>query len=164
MSQHAEVECLRALSGLPPTSGAYAVRAPKLHHFNPETNTQIQEFLPDALSLKEYALKHFSLSRDPSRKPLCVDLGRSLGVWLRSFHDWAALPEQSNFRSEIKSNEAMQKIRQFANYSTLVNTVDNFPDILADARETFEKIRDATAEEITRPDLQVIHGDFWTGK
>jgi hypothetical protein len=157
------VECLKALSGLPATVGAYTVRAPKLYHFNAETNTQVQEYLPDALSLKEYALKHFS-SPDPSRKPLCFELGRSLGVWLRGFHRWASLPEQAAFREEMKSNAPMQKIKHFVNYATLVDTVPNFPSILGDAKETFEEIRDATAAELDRPDLQITHGDFWTGK
>ncbi len=154
---------LKALGGLPPTAGAFSVRVPKLYHFNPETNTQVQEYLPEPLSLKEYALKHFS-SRDAARKPLCYELGRSLGVWLLEFHRWAARPEQSQFREETKANEPMQHIKHFVNYAQLVATVANFPDILADAQETFEQIRDATAQEIHRPDLQITHGDFWTGK
>jgi Sec-independent protein translocase protein TatA len=161
--QRAEVECLKALGGLPSTQGAYAVRAPKFYYFNPDTNTQVQEYLPHALSLKEYALKHFS-SRDPSRKPLCLELGRSLGLWLRGFHDWASSPEQAQFREEMKSNEPMQKIKHMVNYSTVVDTVANFPSILADAKETFEQIKEATAAELQRPDLQITHGDFWTGK
>lgn len=163
--QRVEEECLKALDGLPPTTtGAYAVRAPKLYHFNPETNTQVQEYFPDSLSLKDYALKHFSSSRDPSREPLCRELGRSLGVWLRDFHAWAARPEQARLREQIKSNEPMQRIKHFVNYSNLVETVAGFPAILADARETFEQIRDATAQELDLPNLQVTHGDFWTGK
>ncbi|KAL2181986.1 kinase-like domain-containing protein [Thermothelomyces heterothallicus CBS 202.75] len=158
----AEVECLKSIGGLALTKGPYAVRAPKLYHFNPDTNTQIQEYLPGALSLKDYALRHFS-SPDPSRKPLCLELGRSLGAWLREFHAWASLPEQADLREELKSNEPMQKIKHMANYQTLVGTVANFPSILGEAQETFEKIKDATAKELDRPDLQVIHGDFWTG-
>ncbi len=109
-------------------------------------------------------MKHFSSSRDPARKPLCHELGRSLGAWLLGFHRWAALPEQSRFREEMKSNEPMQKIKHVVNYAQLVATVANFPDMLADAKETFEQIRDATAQELHLPDLQITHGDFWTGK
>jgi hypothetical protein len=161
--QRAEVVCLKALNEFPPTTGTYSVRAPRLHYFNPESNTQVQEFLPDALSLKDYALKHFS-SPDPSRKPLCLELGRSLGVWLRGFHSWAALPEQSKFQEEMKSNEPMQKLKHMVNYTMLVDTVANFPSILADAKETFEKIKEATGDELRNSNLQVTHGDFWTGK
>ncbi|KAH6841130.1 kinase-like domain-containing protein [Chaetomium sp. MPI-CAGE-AT-0009] len=158
----AEVECLRALSGLPPTKGDYVVQTPKLYYSSPETNTQVQEYLPDALSLKHYALKHFS-SPDPSRKPLCLELGRSLGVWLRDFHVWTSHPEQSGFREQAKANDEMRQIKHMSTYETLVSTVADFPTILADAKETFEKIRDFTAEELKNPALQVIHGDFWTG-
>ncbi|KAK4123989.1 hypothetical protein N657DRAFT_645604 [Parathielavia appendiculata] len=158
----AEVECLRALGGLPATVGTYTVRAPKLYHFNPETNTQVQEYLPEALSLKDYALKHFS-PRDPSRKPLCFELGRNLGAWLRGFHRWASLPEQSAFREKMKANAPMQKIKHRANYATLVDTVANFPSILGDAKGIFQKIQEETAAELDRSDLQITHGDFWTG-
>lgn len=123
----------------------------------------MQEYLPQALSLKDYALKHFS-SPDPSRRPLCLELGRSLGVWLRDFHSWASLPEQSKFREEIKLNKPMQGLKHMVNYSTLVDTVANFPSVLADAKETFEKIKEVAAKDLDRPDLQIIHGDFWTGK
>jgi hypothetical protein len=114
--------------------------------------------------VKEYALKHFSSSRDPSRKPLCHELGRSLGAWLLAFHRWVTLPEQAQFREKVKSNEPMQSIKHYVNYSVMVETAANFPAILSDAKATLEEIRDATAQEIHLPDLQITHGDFWTGK
>ncbi|EAQ88958.1 hypothetical protein CHGG_05577 [Chaetomium globosum CBS 148.51] len=157
-----EAECLRALGELPPTKGAYAVQTPKLYYTSRETNTQVQTYLPHALNLKHYALKHFA-SPDPSRKPLCLELGRSLGGWLRGFHAWALRPEQSKFREQAKANDEMRQIVHMATYNTLVSAVADFPTVLADAKETFEKIRDFTAAELQNPGLQVIHGDFWTG-
>ena len=154
---------MRALSELPPTKGAYAVQTPKLYYSSPETNTQVQEYLPNALSLKHYAFKHFA-SPEPSRKPLCLELGRSLGVWLRDFHVWASHTGQSKFRELAKANDEMRQIKHMSTYETLVSTVADFPTILGDAKETFEKIRDFTAAELQNPALQVIHGDFWTGK
>lgn len=151
------------MAGLPPTKGRFAVHTPKLYHFNPKTSTQIQEYLPQALSLKDYALKNFA-SPDPSRKPLCVELGRSLGAWLHQFHDWAKLPEQSGFREIAKLNDAMRGIKHTSNYSTALATVDNYPSALADAKETLQKSMEAAEEELNRSDLQVTHGDFWTGK
>jgi hypothetical protein len=151
----------------PPTAtdqtSRFTVRAPRLHYFSAASNTQVQEYLPNALSLKDYALKHFS---DPasssSRKPVCLELGRSLGGWLRAFHQRASslLPEV------VKANEPMQQLKHYVNYGTLVDTVANFPSLLGDARETFEEIKEATARELQQsPDLlKVIHGDFWTGK
>ncbi|KAK3301603.1 kinase-like domain-containing protein [Chaetomium strumarium] len=172
----AEVECLKAFEELlvppplpPPQPTAtdqtspFTVRAPRLHHFSATTNTQVQEYLPNALSLKDYALKHFSASAAPaaaaSRKPLCLELGRSLGGWLRDFHQRAS----SLLRDVVSANEPMQQLKHYVNYGTLVDTVANFPSILGDAKETFEKIREVTAQELQGPDLGVIHGDFWTG-
>lgn len=154
---------MRALGELPPTKGAYVVQTPKLYYSSLETNTQVQEYLPNALSLKHYALKHFA-SPDPARKPLCLELGRSLGVWLRDFHVWASHPEQSKFREQAKANDEMRQIKHMSTYETSVSAVANFPTILGDAKETFEKIRDFAAAELQNPALQVIHGDFWTGK
>lgn len=169
--QQAEEECLKALNGaLSPPTGPYSVRAPKLYHFNPSTNTQVQEYLPSALSLKDFALKHFSSPSAPSdavsRKPLCHELGHSLGAWLRSFHDWAARPEQTGLKDKMRANRPMQQLKHMVNYTTLVATVGNFPTILGDGKEVFEEVERAMAREMEKGEekLEVIHGDFWTGK
>jgi hypothetical protein len=163
LGQDAEEECLKALRGLSSTPGPFTVRVPKLFHYNKETNTQVLEYLADAVSLKEYALKHFQ-SQDVSRKPLCHEIGRSLGAWLRGFHDWVTLPEQAGLHELMRSNQQMQQLKHMVNYSFLVQTVADFPSILADAKEVFEQVEAMSARELERPDLQVIHGDFWTGK
>lgn len=129
----------------------------------------MQEYLPAALSVKDYALKYFSPSSgdgDPSRKRLSLQLGQSLGAWLHSFHAWAARPAQSHLRDQLALDEgSMRRLKHYINYGLLVDTVANFPAVLADAKETFEKVREATAAELERAgELQVIHGDFWTGK
>ncbi|KAK3333874.1 kinase-like domain-containing protein [Cercophora scortea] len=159
-----EKECLDALSRLPPTSRGCLVRTPKLYSFNAETNTQLQEYLGGSVDLKTYALKHFSDGRDESRKPSCGDIGQGLGAWLRSFHSWATLPEQSAFKEVVKSNKALQSLKHMVNYSYLVSTVDNFPSILGGARETFELVKKMAADELENSEqVQIIHGDFWTG-
>jgi hypothetical protein len=59
----------------------------------------------------------------------------------------------------------MQKLKDMINYTILLGRVDKFPDILEEARETFKEIRQAVTAELADPEgLQVIHGDFWTGK
>jgi hypothetical protein len=149
---------------MPALPGPYAVRAPKLYYFSPDTNTQVQECLPDATDLKSYALQHFT-TRDPSRKLLCHDLGYSLGTWLRQFHGWVSLAEQQAMLYDIaKSNKPMQAIKHMVNYSTLVATVDTFLSILGDAKDVFEQVGKMAAAELERDDLEIIHGDFWTGK
>lgn len=123
----------------------------------------MQEYLADAVSLKDFALKHFA-APDPSRKPLCLGLGQSLGVWLRGFHDWVALPAQTKLHAEMKLNQPMQQLKHMVNYTTLRDTVASFPEILEDAKDIFEEMEKRSAEELQRADLQGIHGDFWTGK
>lgn len=139
------------------------VRTPKLHYFNQGTNTKVIEYLPDALSLKDYALKHFT-APDPSRKSFCLDVGNSLGIWLRSFHEWANEPGQSNLQRVLKQDNCLQTLRHMVYYSALVGDVARFPDILSDAKDVFEQVEKMAAGELKRPDLDVIHGDYWTGK
>lgn len=158
-----EVECLRAVADMPVPDGIYAVRTPKLYYFNPVTNTQVQEYLPDAIDLKNYALQHFTFP-DPSRRPLCHELGHSIGAWLRQFHTWTSLPEQrAKLRDTMKSNEPLRNIRHTVNYKFLISTIDDYPSILSDAKDVFEKVERMAGAELQQPDLEIIHGDFWTG-
>ncbi len=110
--QKIETACLNAVSGFPPppSGGAYAIRAPKLHYFNAETNTQIHEYLTNPLCLHDYIFKHSSSSRVPpvEARPSRFELGRSIGDWLLSFHRWAALPEQVGLWKEVKGKEEIR--------------------------------------------------------
>ncbi|KAK0646114.1 kinase-like domain-containing protein [Cercophora newfieldiana] len=160
---HIEEECLKAISQMPIPDGLHRVYVPRLYYFNPDTNTQVQQYLPDAVDLKSYALQHFAMP-DPARKPLSCELGHSLGTWLRRFHSWVSLPEQrTKLYDLVKSNKPMQDIKQMVNYSYLVPTIDNFPSIFGGAKEVFEQVERMAAAELARPDLEIIHGDFWTG-
>lgn len=156
---------MAALSTLAPVlDPSCIVRTPRLFHFNPETNTQIQEYLPNSVNLKVYALSHFT-SNDESLKSHCLAIGKGLGLWLRSFHAWASDPAQSKLQSQIKLNEPMQALKNSINYANLVSRINKFPTILEDAREVFEAVKkDSEAELTDESQLQIIHGDFWTGK
>lgn len=84
-------------------------------------------------------------------------------MWLRRFHDWATT-EQS-LRDLAKTNNEMQDIKLTYNYGLLLQRIDKFPDILMDAKPVFEEVfAMAKAELDAEAKLQVIHGDFWTGK
>lgn len=64
-----------------------------------------------------------------------------------------------------RSNEAMQRLKYQLYYERLVETIDDYPSILEGARGTFDEIRSKEAERLKDPkNLQVIHGDLWTGK
>lgn len=165
MGQTLEEECLKALQKLPRATNQFcSVRTPRLFHFNPDSSTQVQEYLPDSLDLKSYALKHFSPSTPESEKPNVLEVGRALGKWLRSFHDWAAAPEQEALRSRVRLNKEMQGIKLTYNYESLLRRLEQFP-FLKDSKSVFEEIiAKAKAELAEESQLHFIHGDFWTGK
>lgn len=169
--QEFESECLRAVQQLAPTSTkVYCVRTPRLLYFDAESATQVQEYLPKTLDLKAYALKHLSRpavspSADPSEKANMVELGRGLGQWLRNLHDWAAAPEQQWLRAKARMNKEMQGIKFTYNYERLLGQLDKFPSTLGAAKTTFIEVVAMVKAELEEKDkLQVIHGDFWTGK
>lgn len=94
-----------------------------------------------------------------------MELGRALGKWLRAFHDWAASPDQQRLRDSARSNKDMQNIKMTYNYDLLLSRVEKFPEVLQEARPVFEKLIEMAKAELENEDkLQVIHGDFWTGK
>ena len=164
--QRIEESCLKALAELPPlTSPTCMVRVPKLYRFDAETNTQIQEYLPDSIDLKTYLLRHLAPPAPTSLELICRSLGNGLGAWLRSFHDSSKHPKQSKLQDVIKLNNDMQTLKHTINYSRLVQTVKMFPSILGEAKDIFEQLEAmAKAELSDERKLRIIHGDFWTGK
>ncbi|KAK7418889.1 hypothetical protein QQZ08_011098 [Neonectria magnoliae] len=107
-----EQQCLALLAPLPPISTASSfIRTPAVYHSNQETNTQVQEYLVNAVSLKTYALKHYAAPTPESLKPQCQQLGYGLGAWLRSFHEWSQQPEQAVLRKTLAGNKEMQVLK-----------------------------------------------------
>lgn len=148
----------------PINSQSYTVRTPRLYHFNPDSSTQIQEYLPNSLNLKHYALKRLLQSTPGHLRPKILGLGQGLGGWLRSFHEWSSRPEQEALREAAKANKELQAIKLTYNYENLLWQVDDFP-FLKDSENVFhEVIANAKLELEDDSKLQVIHGDFWTGK
>lgn len=133
-------------------------------YFNPETNTQIQEYFPSSVNIKVYALSRLT-SHEEALKGQFRGIGEGLGRWLRSFHSWAADPVQAKLQAKIKMNQDMQALKNQINYANLLSKIDQFPDILGDVREVFEEVKKMSEAELTdESKLQIIHGDFWTGK
>lgn len=140
------------------------VRTPRSFHFDPVSSTQVQEYLPDSLDLKSYALRRFPPSTPESVKPNVLEVGRALGKWLRSFHDWAGSPGQEALRTRIGLNKEMKGIKFTYNYEILLRRLEKFP-FLKDSKTIFEEIiAKVKAELEDEGQLQIIHGDFWTGK
>ncbi|KAI0976071.1 kinase-like domain-containing protein [Xylaria arbuscula] len=165
-----EESCLRALSefpiegktALPGNAVSFTVRTPKFYHFDERNSTQIQEVLHNGKDLKTYALTTYPANTPDAARPHCLQLGRALGKWLREFHTWSAT--QAQLRTTVAGNTEMQQLKQFINYSWLLDRVAQFPSILDEARDVFEKVKDMAAKELEdESQVQAIHGDFWTG-
>lgn len=59
----------------------------------------------------------------------------------------------------------MQGIKLTYNYGLLLQRVKSFPAILTGAKPVFEEVLALAKAELEEEDrLQIIHGDFWTGK
>lgn len=171
-SKRVEEECLKSLSTLPVVGElgpnlsdgfSYVVQTPKAFYFDEENNTQIQEYLSQGADLKTYALKTFPAPTPEALKPHCYQLGMALGRWLRDFHGWSA--QQPDLRRIVAKNQEMQQLKHMINFEWLLQRIAQFPAILEEAKDTFEKVKKMAAAELKDEDkMQVIHGDFWTGK
>lgn len=160
-----EFEAMKLLSSLPhTTSPACEVGTPVTYYFDARTSTQVQEYLRNATSLKDYALKHYKSPTPSALKPQCLQLGDCLGQWLRAFHDWSDGEGKAKLHELFARNAEMQGIKKFINYDQLRSRVQVFPSLLEEHRDVLQKIVDmATAELRDEGSLKVIHGDFWTG-
>ncbi|KAJ5818809.1 hypothetical protein N7474_004400 [Penicillium riverlandense] len=163
---HYENAILQALDGglLSYSQESFTVKTPRVFHFDRETNTQIMEDLPNSLDLKNFLLS--KLAQDVSESS-ARSLGCSLGSWLRSFHEWGIKKEQTETRELLNQNGTMKDLKFYVNYSMLLDTMANFPDILEESRGVFEEVHKFAAAELKQEDNDdeygLIHGDFWTG-
>ncbi|KAJ6141587.1 hypothetical protein N7470_009977 [Penicillium chermesinum] len=147
---HFEGAILEALHDLNPWEAEnVSVKAPRLLHFDREANTQVLEDLPDSVDLKNFLIS--ALSREVS-KPTARSLGKALGP----------LP----LKKSLADNK-LKGLKHYINYSMLLETIPNFPDILKADASTFARVRDYAAaepqEDDPNADYGIIHGDFWTG-
>jgi len=155
-----EKDCLVATASLPPVANSgFTTRPPHLYFFDEKSSTQVQEYITDSINLKDHALGHSLPEHE------CLAIGRGVGLWLRHFHNWGQLPAQSGFRERIGTDPSMQELKHFINYTWLVNRVSDYPNQLSDAKGVFEQVQAMTRAELSDPSkMEVIHGDFWTGK
>jgi len=176
-----ENECLKELASFqippnPENPSQYTVRTPKIYLYDDATHTQIQEYLPNGIELKTYALQNFPSPAPHSLRPQCHQLGKSLAQYITGFHQnaekeakdfliWGDKPEPKIY-SALKSNKEMQALKHLINYDWLLERVDQFPDILAEARDVFVKVKEEAERELEGNILKLmpIHGDFSTAK
>lgn len=159
-----EQEILTALQDFQPTtSNSISIQTPKLYHFFPETNTQIYSDFSSSTELKTYILTHTLTRADCSR------LGTALGHWTKTFHQWAAAPEQEGLRKKMRESKVMRKLKFDINYTTLLAIIENFPDLLEGSRGVFEEVVEEMRGVLENLEDEgdggvLVHGDFWSGK
>lgn len=149
----------------------YIVRTPKCYFYDEKSNTQIVEYLPSGIDLKNYVLSNFSSPTPDSLRLHFQQLGRELAQWIVGFHqksekearDALAQGGKSNLYAELENCQWMQNLKFLINYDWLIERIERFPGILEEARTVFEEFRAAAKEEL-KEELMPIHGDFWTGK
>lgn len=155
------MKALASFSATPATQ--FNVRTPKYLAFDKAESTQIQEYLPDSLSSKEYVLKHCSPLAPASLEPQYHQLGVALGRWLRKFHDWST--GQAQLRHNGMANKEMQQMKHMINFHWLLDRVSEYPTVLGGAESIFNEVKDMASAELEDEEaLEMIHGDFWTGK
>ncbi|EWZ45930.1 kinase-like domain-containing protein [Fusarium oxysporum Fo47] len=163
-----EIESLKILSAVssfsnqPSDTHNFVVRTPKFYHFDQDSSTQVLEFLSDGIHLKDYAIKNYGPPTPESFQPQCHELGKALGSWLRDFVAWSA--QQVKHRELVAQNEFGQAVRHMLNYGWLHERTKEYPGILNDVEDILTQVEQLAASEKENTDeLQIIHGDFWTG-
>lgn len=110
------------------------------------------------MDLKTYCFNH-DLTQEESER-----IGHAVGAFSRNFHAWAKKPDQEDLVDDMKGNLEMKVLKYQLNYTDLVATADSFPEILGEAKKTFEAVAQDVKVKIDGPEAQLIHGDFWSGK
>jgi hypothetical protein len=140
----------------------YVVRTPKCYVYDEATHTQIQEYLPNGINLKEYILQNFTSPTPEALRPQCHHLGKVLAQYITGFNRMT----DPKLYTKLRKNKEMQDLKHMINYDWLLERIDQFPKVLGEARDVFVKVKEQAMEELkANPKALVpIHGDLWPGK
>ncbi|KAF5974921.1 phosphotransferase enzyme family [Fusarium coicis] len=163
-----ETESLKTLSSLssfdnlPKETYSFVVRTPGLYHFDPTGSTQILEFMPDGIHLKDYAIQNYGSPTPDAFKYQCQEIGKAIGKWLQEFGTWSG--QQVRHRDLVAQNKFGQHVRRMVNYAWLHDRINEHPSILKEVKDILAQVEQmAEAEKGDTDKLQIIHGDFCTG-
>lgn len=112
--------------------------------YDEATHTQVQEYLADSVDLKTYMLDTLAAPTPKDLKPLCHQLGKALALHVNHFHRTAT--KDSEVMDKLKSNAEMLALKSMINYHWMIDRVDMFPEILAEAKEVFVKVKEEAAQ------------------
>lgn len=170
MTQRVEEEILKSLSGRSSFARIHTeddyqfnIRTAHVFDFDEENTNLIQEFLPNTVNLKQYALEHYSGPTPDSLKPQCHQLGEAVGAWLKGYEQWAS--RQDDLRKVAAENEFAQDVKHMLYFGWLRERVKQYPVLLDDVQDIFEQTEQMAAAERQEVDkLHIIHGDLAPGK
>ncbi|KAF5511509.1 hypothetical protein CGCS363_v003324 [Colletotrichum siamense] len=173
-----EAACLKHLHALKPLhqtsqSARYRVGTPECYLYDDKTKIQIQEYLPGTLDLKSIVLKSCEEPLTVLLKQHYLHIGRALAEYISQFHqntspvarvhaEEGTSPHLSTLHEAIRRSSEMQDLKLMVNYDWLLERVEQFPDILKDAKDVFVRLREQGIDELKNGSAAptVIHGDF----
>ncbi|KAF4333359.1 isoamyl alcohol [Fusarium beomiforme] len=175
---HVEAEILSELAANEPQidwsgNASFTVKATKLYLYDAQTKTLILEYLPNVADLKACSLNHFSSPSPGSLREPTKDLGRTLAKYITKFHNATRKAVQDSLNTKqaqrslgsntvMHGSDEMQKLKHYINFDWMIERVDQFPDILVEAKETLHLVKNMALVELSGPsaDLTLIHGDY----
>ncbi|KAI0163698.1 kinase-like domain-containing protein [Pestalotiopsis sp. NC0098] len=159
------LDSLTSLSSTRVYAKTVVVKAPQLYLFDRETNTQVLEDFTNAGGFKSIVFSPTSASLVP-QPPV---IGRHLGSWLRSFHDWSSAPQQAAMRNQLWQKDPVRKLKYLVTFDVFIRVLENFPELLDGHQQTLKEVQEAMAADFQKPSNEadegwgLIHGDFWSG-
>jgi cell shape-determining protein MreC len=115
------------------------------------------------MTLMDYILRIHALPATDVSESEARVIGEAMGSWLQQFTQWAA--SQVELRAVAEKNTQGQFFRHLVTFGSLKERVEQYPAILGEIKDVFAEVEQAAIEELKDPStLQLIHGDFWTGK
>lgn len=155
---------LRVLNSFAMTDLSIGVRAPQLLDVSQAKNTLvIEDFGPDCVDLKD-----FFLNADNGTS---LEYMRSLGEWLRGFHNWTVQEEQRHLRDAMIECEETGRWKRDLLYGNIPDLCDKVGLLNDETWDILRQVDEMLAREFedsktghATDDWGPIHGDFWTGK
>lgn len=142
----------------------HAVSVPRSLQFDDKVHVHIMEYIPNARDLA-------STMRDLNPRVDSFVIGLTIGAWLRHFHTWTSLPDQSLLRQKIAGNEPMRLLKRRITYDTILGLLESFPTISDSIRCILKDVQTGMKANVNGVDdteaaenWGVVHGDCWMGK
>jgi hypothetical protein len=153
---------IETLSDREPTKrGRFIVRTPKFLSAEGGPHTMLIEDLPNSVTVKEYLSKY----GDTMVPHVAMDLGVSLGTWLKNYHAWLNGDDEKAMivKQKFAGNTSMVDAREQLYIGGYRDAMAKFPQIDWPKEQQMAQI-EADVKRVSRAGGAGIHGDFWTGK